>query len=92
MEHQILTRLILLAELQVINVSGKKKNNAFNLKSIRDWRIIIMTLGYTYIGQKSINCKGKIDKFYYIKIISFSSKENIKNEKAINSCCNTQIK
>ena len=81
MEHQILTHLILHAELQVIdiNVSGKKKNNAFNLKNIRDWRIIIMTLGYTYIGQKSINCKGKIDKLYYIKIIrAFHQKKTSK--------------
>ena len=28
-----------------------------------------MTLEYAYIGQKSINCKGKIDQLYYIKII-----------------------
>ena len=38
-----------------------------------------MTLEYTYIGQKSINCKGKIDKLYYIKITrAFHQKKTLK--------------
>ena len=38
-----------------------------------------MTLECTYLGQKSINCKEKIDKLYYIKIIrAFHQKKTLK--------------
>lgn len=38
-----------------------------------------MTLGYTYIGQKSTNYKGKNGKLYYIKMLrAFHQKTSLK--------------